>query len=304
MTTVENIENSMKQTDEWIEFLRSMGRKENTLYTHRMNVRQCLTHLMDDGRSVDAMSISTDDILFLWEDLDVKETVKWQYLRSLSNMVEHYTGVDIVKRTRILHNRETIDRVFITGDDFRNAFLRGDEFQRVILCLGAYMGLRRAEMANIRDSDIVDGTVIIHGKGHGVNGHMVVLKIPDVVQDVITDYRRSDMKRGLRRDDYLLQQRDRRGELHRVHPAKISDSINRLGKEDGIRMTTHSLRRFFATTLYYDVGCDLQTMRGLMRHADISTTLKCYVDADGRKGREASDRLQEVMGRFVEEKVR
>ncbi len=281
----------MEQTEAWLETLRGKGRKENTILTHRGNVRQCLLALDAAGYTTDANNITENEVLHLWEALPVKENVRWSYIRSFSQMIEFHTGRDVVKNANILHNRCEKTRVFINKDEFSRVYSDSNPFERVILCLGAYMGLRRVEMASIRDCDIHDGMILIHGKGHGTDGHVVHLRMPQPVIDSIAEYRLSDMKRGIREDDYLLQSRSRMGHLHKVTTTLISETVSNMGQRIGIKMTTHSLRRFFATTLYYDVGCDLQTMRNLMRHADVATTLKCYVNADERKEMEASEKL-------------
>ena len=293
----------MRQTDEWLEHLRSLNRKEDTLRTHRSNVKRCLLFLMADGRSTDAEDIDSDDIQYLWRTVPVKEDVRRAYLRSLAGMVTFHTGVDVVKQADILHNRESRERVFIEDRDFRIAYVAADPFQRVILCLGAYMGLRRSEMKAIRDDDIDRGTLTIHGKGHGQDGLVAYMQIPAPVERAIQEYRASLEGRGRRGDDYLLQCMSRDGTLRSVSPSKISNAITDLGKDTGMRITTHSLRRYFATTLYYTTGCDLQTVRRLMRHADVSTTLKCYVDAYDQKAMVASARLAEHIGRLVGDSV-
>lgn len=84
----------------------------------------------------------------------------------------------------------------------------------------------------------------------------------------------------------------------------ISCSVSDLGKAVGSRMTTHSLRRFYATTLYYETDCDIQTVRNLMRHADVATTLRCYVDAYDAREDEASRRLAEFIDGIVVEQRR
>lgn len=228
------------------------------------------------------------------------------YLRSLSCMIEHHTGTDLVKRTNILHNREVRERVFISDADFRIVYEAADPMQRVILCLGAYMGLRRIEMQSIRDGDIDRGILTIHGKGHGQEGLMAYMPIPAPVMAAIDEYRASPMKAGPRADDYLIQTPGRDGRLHRIIPSRVSDAVTRLGRETGVRITTHSLRRYFATTLYYSAGTDIQTVRRLLRHADVSTTLKCYVEAYDEKANRASEKLTRHIGTVVdrERKVR
>ena len=123
----------MRQTDEWLDHLRSLNRKEDTLRTHRSNVKRCLLFLVADCRSTEAADIDTDDIQYLWRTVPVKEDVRRAYLRSLAGMITFHTGVDVVKQANILHNRESRERVFIDDRDFRLAYVAADPFQRLIL---------------------------------------------------------------------------------------------------------------------------------------------------------------------------
>ncbi len=288
---VMNGEKPMKETEEWLESLRRMGRKENTIRTHRNNVGRCIQELSEAGRSCTAADITKDDVLYLWSALKVKEEVKRTYLRSLSQMVCYHTGREVLKNTNILYNRETRCRTFIDDGKFKAAYRKADPMERVILCLGAYMGLRRIEMALIRDTDLNGGCLTIHGKGHGAEGLVAHVVVPRPVLQAIDEYRRSSMKSGIRLDDCLLQSRDHAGRLHAVLPSRISDLMHDLGKKCGFCLTTHSLRRYFATTLYYSTGVDLQTLKSMLRHADVSTTLKCYVQCSDVKNLEASKAL-------------
>ena len=47
-------------------------------------------------------------------------------------------------------------------------------------------------------------------------------------------------------------------------------------------------RRLYATTLY-DAGTDLDSLRRLMRHESVNTTLRCYITADPRRMAAAED---------------
>ena len=282
---------SMAQTDEWLDHLRAVNRKDNTIHTHRNNVKRCLMFLHADYRPTDAFEIGVDDINYLWRAIPVKETVRIAYLRSLSGMVEYHSGINILKRTELLRHRDSHDRVFIRDGEFRKAYIAADPLQRLVLCLGAYMGLRRCEMHAIRDGDIDRGILTIHGKGHGSEGLVAYMRIPAPVLEAIDEYRVSDYKRGIRKDDYLIQCRNRDERIGHMPISRISDCMTDLAHDTGVRITTHSLRRYYATTLYYTTGTDLQTVRKLMRHADISTTLKCYIDAYDETAMLASDRL-------------
>lgn len=297
--TEKNLNIDMEQTDAWLQNLILNGRKKNTCTTHRNNVRQCLRQLTTGNMPTDVFDMDSETILYLWGNLRVKEEVKITYVRSLAQMVRFHTGRDILKDARILRNREQFNRVFISTEDFCRVHRQADPFQRLILCLGAYMGLRRKEMAELRDEDLVGDMMTIHGKGHG-DGLIVTMKMPKPVIDAIDNYRNSTFKLGTKMDDYLIQTRSHEGLLHRSTPARVGQEISKLSKDTGIRITTHSLRRFFATTLYYETDCDIQTVKSLLRHADLSTTMKCYVDAYQKNERDASDKLTEYITRMID----
>ena len=292
----------MEETDEWLAHLRATGRKENTLRTHRNNVRQCLVYLswLRGEREIHADTITESDVQYLWASMRVKEEVRMTYLRSLAGMVGYHTGVDVVKRTDLLRNREVRDRVFIEDRELRVLWDAADPLQRIIIAMGAYMGLRRCEMQAMRDSDIDGDRVTIHGKGHGTDGLVMTVRIPEPVKAALEMYRRH--KAGLSTesvDDHVLQTTDHRGRLHAIHEAQVTAAITALSKATGIRVTTHSLRRYFGTTLYYQGRCDIQTVRKLMRHADIGTTLKCYIDAYDIRERQAADRLTDYISGVI-----
>lgn len=292
----------MVETEEWLDHLRATGRKENSIKTQRSNVRQCLRYLqwLHGAPEVRAAEITEADIQALWAGMAVKDEVRMTYLRSLACMIEYHTGQDIVKRTGLLRNREMRDRVFIEDQELRTLWGAADPEQRMIIAFGAYMGLRRCEMQAIRESDIDGVKVTIHGKGHGEQGLVATVRMPDPVIAALQAYRRfKEQTRGVPEDDYVLQSRGHRGELHRMHESQITAAITRLSKATGVRATTHSLRRYYGTTLYYQGKCDLQTVRKLMRHADISTTLRCYVDAYDIKEREAEDRLAAYISTII-----
>lgn len=293
----------LEEADVWLEDLRSNGRKSNTIMTHRNNVYQCLWRLAAGGFSTRAEYIGAGEIIYLWETMGLKEGVKRAYLRSLSNMVQFHTGRDPVKEANILYNRDIRERVFITKDEFIGAYRSGDEMERLVLILGGFLGLRRAEMVSITNADISRNMLTVHGKGHGEDGLVAVIPLNRPVMDAIAAYRASDMKQGVSLDDRLLQVRDHRGRLHGIPPTQLSNLVSDLGKRCGIRMTTHSLRRLYATLLYYDAECDLQTVKSMMRHADVSTTLKCYVDVNDLRIREANERLGEIFEECVADRA-
>lgn len=287
-----HVKMDLRETDEWLDHLRETGRKAETLKTHRNNVRQCIAYLMAVGRPYDAENITTTDIQYLWRMIEAKESVRIQYISSLGAMVEFHTGRNPFRQADLLRNRETRDRVFINKTEFSALWRVASPFQRLVMALGAFMGLRRVEMHQIRDCDIDGDVMTVHGKGHTDEGLVVKVRIPEPVMGPLSEYRKwKRMLKGEIVDDYLFQNRGRDGKIRQVNICKISDAITQLHKDTGIRVTTHSFRRFFATTLYYDMESDVQTIKTLMRHADVSTTFRCYIDAYDVREREASEKL-------------
>lgn len=78
-----------------------------------------------------------------------------------------------------------------------------------------------------------------------------------------------------------------------LNPWNVNDIVKRLGRRHGVVLTSHSLRRLFATTLY-DSGVDQDTLRRMMRHSNIQTTMQCYLEADPRRMKDASDRIDDA----------
>lgn len=235
----------------------------------------------------DADRIGEAEVYYLIRTLDMSEATARAYIMVLNGMLEHYTGVSVVKKMRILWNRPVRHRVFITTDDLVKLFEIADDREKVVLVLGAFMGLRRDEMQHITLHDIRRDHIIIHGKGHGRNGLVFEQPMPVEVREIIDRYMqwRSSLRGTDNSDDRLLVWYDERHKIigkYADRSGRLSDMIKELGDRAGIVVTCHSLRRLFCTNLYYGIdgegGADLATVKDLMRHASINTTLTCYID--------------------------
>lgn len=77
----------------------------------------------------------------------------------------------------------------------------------------------------------------------------------------------------------------------------IDNTVQRLVKRSGIKFSYHVLRRFYCMTLANDCGLrnDLDTLRRMMRHSNISTTCKFYLNADTDRIAEAEECLNAVI---------
>lgn len=286
----------MSEVNEWADYLRSCGRKENTIHSYRKALSVMFRCLNDGGRSYQAEDITTDDILYLRDNLRTKEEVTHSYLRILAGLIVFKTGKDVVKQTALLWNRESRHRVFVEPEDWATLYRIGNPLQRMVLMLGGMMGLRRAEMCTIMDDDISGDMMTVHGKGHGKQGYVQKVRIPGPVMDEIREYRKHKRFFPNSGDGYLLQNLNPiEGKLSHVSPSSLSNLMRDMSRETGLNVTCHGLRRMYATTLYFKTKCDTASLKSLMRHADVSTTFKCYIDAYDLEERQAVDRLSEYM---------
>jgi integrase len=71
-----------------------------------------------------------------------------------------------------------------------------------------------------------------------------------------------------------------RGRVVRIgrSPDEVSRRFGRLAQQAGLKITLHDLRRSFGSRYASVVSAPI--LQRLMRHADIKTTLKFYVDVD------------------------
>ena len=298
----------MDQIEEYCEHLLSTGRKRSTVRVYRAMLKTCIRTLEGEGMQTDARKIGEAEIYYLVGHLDMSEATARAYIMTLNGMMLYYTGKDLVKRMRILWNRPNRHRVFITTDDFARMYSAADLRGKVILVLGAFMGLRRSEIQKIRLGDIHKDHIIVHGKGHGKNGLVVRQPMPIEVREIIDRYIRwrSSLPGTDCSDDHLIVYYDKdTDEIRHYYDdgGAISMLVKRLGESVGVDATCHSLRRLFCTNLYYGVdgegGCDLATLKDLMRHASVNTTLQCYIDVRDKEKDETMRKFSTSMGRVL-----
>lgn len=298
----------MDQIEEYCEHLLSTGRKRSSVRVYRAMLKTCIRTLEEEGMQTDARKIGEAEIYYLVGHLDMSEATARAYIMTLNGMMMHYTGKDLVKRMRILWNRPNRHRVFITTDDFARMYSAADLRGKVILVLGAFMGLRRSEIQKIRLGDIHKDHIIVHGKGHGKNGLVVRQPMPIEVREIIDRYIRwrSSLPGTDCSDDRLIVYYDKdTDEIRHYYDdgGAISMLVKRLAESVGVDATCHSLRRLFCTNLYYGVdgegGCDLATLKDLMRHASVNTTLQCYIEVRDRTKDETMRKFGTSMGRVL-----
>lgn len=213
-----------------------------------------------------------------------ESTVK-SYIRTFGLFLGFAIGRNLTEEAHLWFNGETVRRNFVSMDEFRELWRMGGPTEHMILALGGAMGIRRGEMVEMKLSDFNGTTVTVRGKGAGSEGKVVTMDIPELVRIALDEYlpfRAGLLACGDRSDGNLLVNPHAR-DLGRPMTSRCHQTIlNSLSKETGIYFTAHGLRRMYAMNLA-DAGIELDTIRRMMRHACLDTTLRCYLQADPRK---------------------
>lgn len=289
--------------ERYLSVLRKHRRTDSTLRTYRSALNVLCRAIVDlKGCDATLEDISEEDIYDLMVMLNGKESTVKTRIGILGGWMEFEIGVNLPRKLKLLWNSSEPDRVFITKAQYEKILSSArNGTERLIIEFGSQMGLRMNEISHIRMDDIDGDHLTIKGKGHG-DGKVVRKEIPRGLMDSIADYCYGERERLLRKSgrgssDRLLLQNTRN------HPSgipitngNIIEMYRRISRETGIRVTSHVMRRLYCTILAEDVGLrsDLDTLRRMMRHESIDTTLSCYLNVNGEKMHEAQEMLDEV----------
>ena len=285
----------MDWIEDYLAHLERRNRAPTTIGHYRFVIGRCTDILKGKGMSAEPEDIGEEHIALLMSELDVGESTMKNFMNILGRYCEHFTGRNPVKRMDLLWNRGVVKRKFIDRRDLALLLDNADPSERMVLILGAYMGLRRKEIALIRLEDIGRDSIKVSGKGHGKKGLVVHQPMPANVADEISRYlewRRTEVDEN---ENHLIVMTSDRGTiLMDGHLPAMSNRISRLGSRLGLDVSCHSLRRLYCTTLA-ESGCPLETIKVLMRHSDINTTLECYIRPCGLHLEEWTDICSEEL---------
>lgn len=221
----------------------------------------------------------------------VSENTLRTYLSVFGQFVEFTLGRNPYAEGLMRWNSDmAARRIFLTKDEFIRIAEEADPTERIIVILGATLGLRKMEIVNLEVSDITSRFVHIRGKGSGPRGKEADQILDEDTAALINeylDYRRTVLERYGDFSEGRLVVNDS-GPL-RGHPFTdegIAMRVRRFSDRLGIPFSCHCFRRFYATSLY-DSGVDYNMIRTMMRHAKLDTTLNIYINVDTRKMAEA-----------------
>lgn len=163
-------------------------------------------------------------------------------------------------------------------------------WRRAVL-LGAYAGLRCAEICSVTTDDVIDDRLRVRGKGRRVR---VVPLHPVLVDELAPDLAAAAAaRRADPRAPALLLCRSRRG---RIAPQVLTSMQRPVWRRHGLpeSFTLHSLRHWFATRALR-LGADIREVQEMLGHSSVAMTM-AYLAVAGERLRVAVARLPEPAG--------
>nr|DAP43243.1 MAG TPA: SITE SPECIFIC RECOMBINASE XERD [Bacteriophage sp.] len=273
MESIEEYMVAIRKIDEYSEYLAKRGRKTNSIETMRYMLTGSIRRMSDKDQHTDPTKIGRDEVLTML-DCNLSPTTKKTYVAVLRSWLK-YNGNSVIEDMGLLWSDNAKANVkWINEAEFKVALtMTKNPTEEMIMLLGARCGLRRHEMVVLKTTDIRDGMMTVHGKGHGADGKIRIIPLSEKMLKKISEYNlyREECKFGKRvtPGDYLLF-RMTKNKITPFADNKINFVIKGISERSKIDFTPHSLRRLFATTA---ASCtDLHVVQTLMGHTNISTT--------------------------------
>lgn len=251
----------MGVTDDWFAYLIQRNRSPETLRTYRST----MSHFLDEVD--DPLAADVFDVESWWATLDGMAVKSRQ--RALSCVRSFYTWAmrfDLVDRdpTRRLDAPTQGRRMPrpIGRADLRKALDNAPDDMRRAIALGAYAGMRVAEVAALdwSDIDIEARRIMVRGKGDkdrpvGIGGRLVDELLPATGGNVVT------------------------GGEGAYSAASLQRRVNRYMESQGVEGTFHKLRARYVTVALAE-GVPLLSVSRAVGHASPTTTALYALTAD------------------------
>lgn len=258
----------------WATAMRAEGKSRNTV-TLRMSALRLAA--ASAGCRVDELSV---DDLRVWLAGQTNPNTRITYYGS----AVRFHGWLVAERLREANPMENIKRPPrprgrprpCPSAHLAAVLLAAKPRDRDMIMLGAYQGLRRAEIARVRgeDVDLDTRTITIFGKG-------------DSVDPLPMHERVAEIALRMPRTGPWFPSPYRPGES--VRPGAVWAAVRRSCEAAGVRFSPHQLRHWYGSTMHRE-GADIRTVQTLLRHASLETT-QIYVGVEASTQRAALERL-------------
>lgn len=239
--------------EQWIEWQRALGRSKETMRTRWYQINRF-------SRKVDkpVADVTGDDLIFYIADMGtegrrgMRSCIKSFYDWAVQHGIASRNPADEVPTMPMSLPSGQI----CPEDHIEQGIASPEEDTRLAVMLGAFCGLRRAEMTRINLMSDLQETpngllLLIHGKGNKERTMPVPARLAAVLR---------------KREGMWLFPGTVGGHCGVDYVAK------RIKRATGY--PSHSLRRRFATVSYYRNGCNIVLVSRMLGHANIATTMR------------------------------
>ncbi len=283
----------MEKLREYIDYMNKWEYKRTTIKGRVSSVVRCYELLKEIKGEYELKDVESYDFRKLRNLMtDFKDSTVQNYLWNFGLFLDYATGNNPFELAKLRFSSSQVQRQFIFKNEWMKLYEVADVTERLILSLGATMGLRKKEIIGLKVEDIQGMKLVIRGKGTGPNGKVEIKDITELVGrdlDAYLEHRNRILDRyGDRSRGHLFINEFRNRIGRPLSDRSLCTIIDRLVEKSGVSFSPHCLRRFDCTTMS-DAGLDLDTIRRMMRHSSVETTLRCYLYADPRKMKTAID---------------
>lgn len=273
------------------------GLRPASIRAYHQSLKRLMKVLEQDGRPTRAEDITLSDLEYFIRECEKRGCKSIRLDIVVAKLFQRFhTGTDVIGDTRLMISEHQPRRLHLTKTEFGEIYAVAPPDFRMAMIMGAGMGLRVSEMVSVRWSDIVGDEITVTGKGHG-SGKTASILIPEMVRCEMNAWKQTVEGLDDCTDGRILGRI--RGDRLLPHTTRtISDRGRQISKSIDIDFTMHSFRRLYATTLYRDAHTDLATLRLMMRHASLETTLIYLRDSEDERKRSVNA-LGEALGNFL-----
>ena len=253
---------------EWATFQRATGAAVATIHIRIQVLRQLMRHA---GKASPVGLNRRDVLAYMARDIEPWTRVTyWRCICAWDNWAREFgyveasivQGIPAPKRPRPVARPLTDDeiRTLLATPTSRRA--------KAYITLGLFAGLRVHEIARIRGEhlDHEAGWLRVKGKGGAVEN----IPIHPRVAELSSTYPEVGY--------WFIRANDPR---EPVDPRAVSATVTNVMAQCGIKATAHQLRDSLATKMQRENG-DIRLVQALLRHRDVSTTMKYVGVADAR----------------------
>lgn len=181
---------------------------------------------------------------------------------------------------------QTIYHGFVTKDGKR---VRPNERLAVLLMLEANLGLRIGDILQLKLSDIVrDGSRYRLDIREQKTGKLRTFTVPDQIRTFIQSYA---SRNGIEADALLFDL------TARGVQKQLKMTADHLGMKG---ISTHSFRKYFATSIYLDNDYNIELVRTLLQHSSTAITQK-YIGIQQKDVENALQKHIKLVGASIKE---